>query len=282
MVFTLYNGEITIQLGCFVIKYHHSENEMNTDRFQVITPSTREDYRDLVRGLTKAAWPEFMLHDSVAAENWHELLDRFADYQLALYDNENKRVAAMGNSFPLRWEDSLDRLPEEGWDWAFVEAVNQHKQNVSPNMQCAIQVVIREEYQGHRLSTKVLQALDDIAESKGFGQLIVPVRPNEKSKYPLISIDDYITWKTEEGLPFDAWLRVHARLGGKIVKICHESKIIRGTRAEWEQWTHLKFPQSGQYIISGALNPIKMNIEENKGIYIEPNVWMVHTIAASE
>ena len=252
---------------------------MKPDRFQVITPSTREDYRDLVRGLTKAAWPEFMLHDVVAAENWHELLDRFADYQLALYDSENKRVAAMGNSFPLRWEDSLDKLPEEGWDWAFVEAVKHHQQSLVPNLQCAIQVVIREEYQGQGLSTKVLQALNGVGASKGFKQLIVPVRPNEKSKYPLISIDDYIIWKTEEGLPFDAWLRVHARLGGEIIKICHESKVIRGTRADWEAWTDLKFPQSGQYIIAGALNPMEMNSEKDEGIYVEPNVWMVHTIA---
>lgn len=252
---------------------------MKTEGFQVITPSTREDYRDLVRGLTKAAWPEFMLHDAVAAENWHELLDRFADYQVALFDAENERVAAMGNSFPLRWEDSLENLPEEGWDWAFVEAVHQHKQNISPNMQCAIQVAIREEYQGQGLSTNVLYALHGVAEAKGFQYLIVPVRPNEKSKYPLISIDDYITWKREDGLPFDAWLRVHARLGGKVIKTCHQSKVIRGTRAEWEQWTDLKFPQSGPYIIPSALNPIEMNIEKDEGTYIEPNVWMAHRIA---
>ncbi len=251
---------------------------MNKGRFQVITPGTREDYRDLVRGLTKAAWPEFMLHDAIASENWHELLDRFAEYQVALYDIENDRVAAMGNSFPLRWEDSLQNLPEGGWDWAFVEAVNQHKKGLSSNIQCAIQVVIRKEYQGHGLSTKPLQALHEIRKSKGFKHLIVPVRPNEKSKYPLISIDDYLTWKTEEGLPFDAWLRVHARLGGEIVKACHESKVIRGTRAEWEEWTGLKFPQSGEYIIPGALNPIEVNVEDNRGIYVEPNVWMAHRI----
>lgn len=251
---------------------------MNTGRFQVITPATREDYRDLVRGLTKAAWPEFMLHDAVAAENWHELLDRFAEYQVALYDIENKRVAAMGNSFPLRWEDSLQNLPEGGWDWAFVEAISQHKQGLTPNLQCAIQVAIREEYQGQGLSTKPLHALHEIGKSKGFRHLIVPVRPNEKSKYPLISIDDYMTWKTDEGLPFDAWLRVHARLGGEIVKACHESKVIRGTRAEWEEWTNLKFPQSGQYIIPGALNPIEVNVETDGGIYVEPNVWMAHRI----
>ena len=251
---------------------------MTTERFQVITPSTREDYRDLVRGMNKAVWPEFMLYDAVAAEHWHELLDRYADYQLALYDTKDKRVAAMGNSYPLRWETALEDLPEDGWDWSFVESVKQHKLRISPNMQCAIQVAVRGEYQGHGLSTRVLQALHEIGTSKDLEKLIVPVRPNEKSKYPLISMDDYITWKNEDGLPLDPWLRVHVRMGGKIIKVCHESKVIRGTRAEWEEWTGLKFPQSGQYIIPGALNPIEMNIEKDEGIYIEPNVWTVHRI----
>lgn len=251
---------------------------MDTSHFQVITPSTHADYRNQVRGMTKAAWPEFMLHDQVANEFWHELLDRFPDYQLALYDTEKKRAAAMGNGFPLRWDDSLENLPEGGWDWAFVKAVNDHKQGLPPNYHCAIQVVIHPDYRSQGLSTRMIKAVHSVTRAKGLQALIIPVRPNEKSTYPLISIDDYITWKTEEGLPFDAWLRVHARLGGKIIKTCHESKTIRGTRAEWEAWTKMQFPQSGKYVIPGALVPVEMNVEKDECVYIEPNVWMVHEI----
>jgi hypothetical protein len=104
------------------------------------------------------------------------------------------------------------------------------------------------------------------------------VRPNQKSDYPLIRIDDYITWITDEGLPFDAWLRVHVRAGARIIKPCHDAMKIIGARADWEKWTGLKFPQSGEYVIPGALNPMTMNIEKNEGLYIEPNVWMVHEV----
>jgi GNAT superfamily N-acetyltransferase len=248
---------------------------MDTDRFQVITPA-HTDYRNLVRGLTKEVWPEFMLHDQVANELWHELLDRFPEYQFALYDAQNKRVAGMGNSFPLRWEDPLENLPQGGWDWAFQEAVRNHKQGVEPNLHCAIQIVIRSDYQGRGLSAPMVKAVRAVTKSKGLQSLIIPIRPSEKSNYPLISMDDYITWKNERGLPFDAWLRVHVRAGGKMIKVCHKSKTVRGTRAEWEEWTDMKFPQSGEYVIPGALNPIEINVEKDNGIYIEPNVWMVH------
>ena len=251
---------------------------MDMDRFQVITSLTREDYRDLVRGMTKATWPEFMLHDQIANELWHELLDRFPEYQLALYDAEQKRAAAMGNSIPLRWDGLLEGLPEDGWDWAFKQAVNDHKQGISPSIHCAIQVVIHPDYHNHRLSAPMLQAVRAMTKARGLPALIIPVRPSEKSKYPLTSLDDYITWKTDQGLPFDAWLRVHMRLGGKVIKVCHQSKTISGTRAEWEQWTGLKFPQSGRYIIPGALIPLEMNVDKDEGIYIEPNVWMVHEV----
>jgi GNAT superfamily N-acetyltransferase len=251
---------------------------MSVDRFQVITPNHR-GYRDLVRGLTKEVWPEFMLHDQVANELWHELLDRFAEYQLALYDTENRCVAGMANSFPLRWVEALESLPEGGWDWAFVEAVKNHQQGITPNVHCAIQIVLRPDYQSQGLSVPMVEAARAVTKSKGFGSLIIPIRPSEKHKYPLTSLEDYITWRTKRGLPFDAWLRVHVRTGGKILRVCHESKTIRGTRAEWEGWTGMRFPQSGKYVIDGALNPMEINLEKDEGVYVEPNVWIVHKMA---
>jgi hypothetical protein len=55
--------------------------------------------------------------------------------------------------------------------------------------------------------------------------------------------------------------------------------LISGTRTDWEGWTDLKFPQSGSYVIPGALNPMEMDIEKDQGKYIEPNVWMQHSLA---
>ena len=108
---------------------------------------------------------------------------------------------------------------------------------------------------------------------------MLPVRPNEKQAYPLIPMADYIRWTTPAGLPFDSWLRVHKRLGGETIKICHQSMIIPGTVREWETWTGLKFPGSGRYIVPFALNPIEIDLEKDQGCYVEPNVWVVHYTA---
>ena len=72
-------------------------------------------------------------------------------------------------------------------------------------------------------------------------------------------------------------MRVHARLGARIVKPCHEAMKITGTVADWEKWTGLRFPQSGRYVVPGALEPVNVNIEADRGTYVEPNVWMYHS-----
>ena len=251
---------------------------MDTKRYKIISPDDLADYRSQAGAIAEASWPEFMLHDPVADEHWHELFDRFHDYQFAMLDTENNRMAAMGNSVPFYWDKSLEELPEGGWDWVFANAVEGHKRGITPNIQSAIQINIHPDYQSQGLSGNMVAAMRAMGKTKGFKHLVAPVRPNQKSKYPLTNIDDYIQWKNQDGLPFDAWLRVHARAGARIIKPCHEAMTIRGTHADWETWTGLKFPQTGKYYIPGALNPIDMNIDKDEGIYIEPNVWMVHSL----
>lgn len=83
------------------------------------------------------------------------------------------------------------------------------------------------------------------------------------------------------GLPFDPWLRVHARLGAEILAAAPQSMVIPGTLAEWQRWTGMHFPESGAYVVPGALQPIEIDVERDLGRYVEPNVWTRHRVAAS-
>ncbi len=250
--------------------------------FALITPADRPDYRQLVGDISGQAWPEFMLHDPIAAANWDELFGRFAGYQFALLDIASDTAVAMGNSVPLAWKGDLADLPEEGWDWAFLQSVADHAAGRAPHIQCALQITLRPAFQGRDLSRFMVQAMKAVGRKQGLAALIAPVRPSRKSQYPLTSIDRYVEWKTEEGLPFDPWLRVHARLGARIIKPCHQAMTISGTIDQWQSWTGLYFPDSGPYVVPGALTPVAMDVAADIGVYVEPNVWMVHPIADYE
>ena len=53
---------------------------------------------------------------------------------------------------------------------------------------------------------------------------------------------------------------------------------IPGSVGEWESWTGLRFPDSGCYVVPGALVPVEIERERDEGVYVEPNVWMHHRI----
>ncbi|HAT8180780.1 TPA: hypothetical protein JA361_15330 [Legionella pneumophila] len=71
---------------------------------------------------------------------------------------------------------------------------------------------------------------------------------------------------------------VHAQLGGKIAYPCQQSRMIIANIAQWEQWLGHLLLQTGQYLVKGGLNPVTINKEKGIGIYIEPNVWVIHDL----
>jgi hypothetical protein len=97
-----------------------------------------------------------------------------------------------------------------------------------------------------------------------------------KHRYPLTPIERYLSWRRPDGTHLDPWLRTHERLGADIVKTAPESYVVTGTVAEWEEWTKMAFPDSGAYVVPDALVPIEVDLERDEGVYVEPNVWMVH------
>lgn len=221
-----------------------------------------------------SAWPEFMLHDPVAIANWNKLMAYFGDYQLSLLIDGG--IAAVINMVPLHLDLALSNLPDRGVDWGVEKSVADFEEDRPPNAALALQVVIAGEFRRQGLSPAATGEMIRHARRKNLDHVLLPVRPNDKQHFPLIPMADYVCWTRPDGLPFDSWLRVHKRLGGEILGICSQSMTIPGRIADWRRWTGQEFPGSGPYIVSGALNPVHMNIEQDQGLYVEPNVWVRH------
>lgn len=222
------------------------------------------------------AWPTFMHHDEVVKRHWNALTERFPAFQLALLD-EADTVVAIGNTIPFRWDGRPDSLPN-GIDGVLPAAVLGLEQGAAPTALCALQAVVRPDRRRRGLSAQVLEAMQVLARRQGLDVLVAPVRPTLKPAYPLSPIERYVRWTREDGLPFDPWLRVHARIGGEILGIADASMTIEGTIIEWEQWAEMAFPESGLYVVPGALVPVEIDREHDVGRYVEPNVWMRHSV----
>lgn len=244
--------------------------------YKIFTFKERPDLKVKTHYLVDACWPVFMQQDPVANRYWGLLSKEFAEFQVVLCD-ENENVLGTGNTIPLTWDGTPEDLPD-GWDAEFLRGVDGYQNSRQPDTLGALAIQVNPELQGQGLSKLVLQAMRNLGKARNFKALIAPVRPALKHKYPLTPIERYITWQREDGTPFDPWMRVHWQLGAKIVQALPRSMEISGTVADWEKWTKMRFPESGEYIVPGALQPVTIDRENDRGFHFDPNVWMVHRL----
>jgi hypothetical protein len=203
---------------------------------------------------------------------WPRLTEELPDFQFHLLAGD--RILARARTIPVRWDGTTDDLPA-GIDGAIARGFDERGANVL----CALVIMIPRAVQGRGISRAAVGGMLELARRHGLGALIAPVRPSWKERYPLTPIERYATWVRDDALPFDPWMRVHARLGGSILKPEPHSLRITGTVAEWQEWTELAFPESGEYVFPGGLATVEIDRDADVGRYWEPNVWMLHRVS---
>jgi hypothetical protein len=238
-------------------------------RVRVFTYAERPDLSERT-GEIEDSFPEFVGYGDVLLRHWAKLRTELPELQLVLWDEERDAVVGHARTLPAREAEGLpggiDEMLEQWFDGPRPEA----------DVLSAMVAVVDRRRQGEGLSGLLLEGMRSLAGRSGFSSLIAPVRPTWKERYPLIPLERYVHWKRDDGLPFDPWLRVHARLGAELLVVCSDSMRIDGARDDWEEWTGMRFPEDGDYVVPGALVPVQF--ANGRGVYVEPNVWMRHRV----
>jgi GNAT superfamily N-acetyltransferase len=239
------------------------------------TGEERRDLRPRGRELL-VVWPDFMHHDPVCNRLFGRVRSEHARLQFFAWDDQTDELVGEGNTVPTTWDGDPVSLPDAGIDAVLQAAFEDDAPE--PNVLSALQIMVAPGRQGQGLSRRMVERMAELARAEGYRALIAPVRPSLKHRYPLVPIERYVTWRRPDGSHLDPWLRTHERLGGEILKVAPRSMAIPGTVAEWEEWAGMAFPESGAYVVPGALVPVEIDRERDQGLYVEPNVWMVHRL----
>jgi hypothetical protein len=238
---------------------------------KVVRYADRPDLREIrFEHLAKQTFPEYMNHNQMGSRYWHRLYEEHPDFQLAVLDGDE--LVAELHSLPAAWDGSLEDLPP-GWDDIWPRAFEGGRE---PDALFALSISVLPERQGQHLSGVAVNAMRHVAREAGLRELAAPVRPTMKSQYPLIPIERYMEWRREDGSHFDPWLRLHERVGGKIVAPSPVSMTIEASVSDWEEWTGVVMPEDGDYLIPGGLAPVE--VRNGVGRHIEPNVWVAHEV----
>jgi GNAT superfamily N-acetyltransferase len=220
-----------------------------------------------------AGWPEFISHDRETARHLGRVRELFAELEVVLLDGDE--IVAAGWAVPLCWSGEVDDLPA-GYNDSLARALAAYDTGQQPDTLAILAAAVRPDRQGQGLAGELLVALREPAERAGWPRVICPVRPTLKSRYPLTPIDRYAGWTRPDGTPFDPWIRTHRRLGARMVATAPRSQVITGTVAQWQSWTGMVFPDSGDFVIPDGLSVLHIDRVTDQGMYVEPNVWLQH------
>jgi hypothetical protein len=242
--------------------------------FEIFTLNEKPDYADVIDELSHESWPEFLLHGDVT--NWDLLFDTFASFQIMVCDWDGD-LLAVGHTVPFVWNGTVEDLPET-ISLIISRAYDAHINKQVPNTVSALAAMVGERYRRRGLSTEIIRQMILLASKSGCDFLIAPVRPTLKEQFPLASMDDYIQWTDQNGEAFDPWIRVHLRLGAEVLGVASCTLKVEGSVSDWEKWTGITFPESGDHIVPGALQPVSIDRSLDIGRYEDPNVWIMHHV----
>ena len=246
---------------------------------QVVRYSERPELWDAISDLSDEVWPEYNQHGETLNHYWAQLYDVFPEWQFVLYDPGEQTVLAEGNTIPVVW-DGTDPGLGPGIDATIAAGFELHAAAGQPTAVSALAAKIPPRHQGRQLSRVLLQAMAGLARDAGLTHLIAPVRPSLKERYPTIPIDRYARWTRPDGSPFDPWVRVHTRLSARIGPAIPHSLHITGSVEQWESWTQMQFPETGDYVFPAGLATVHIDRDRDLGEYWEPNIWIIHPPSA--
>jgi hypothetical protein len=244
---------------------------------KTFTLRERPELEDEFERFAQLGWPTFLRQrdELGCGRYWPELFGTFADFQLLLFDGD--RPVGIGHTVPFVWDATPAGLPES-IAGILDSALTARRGGQRATTLSALAAITEPAQRGRGLSTEIIKAMTALARQHGLGALMAPVRPTLKVSYPLAPMERYVRWTRPDSAPLDPWIRVHWRLGAEIVRVIPRALVIAGTVVEWEKWTEMSFPDSGPYVVPGALQPVVIDRERDEGRYEDPNVWMHHPI----
>jgi hypothetical protein len=246
------------------------------DGFSIAAYDERPDLDPAIDAFHVGNFEPFMNEDEIADKGFHAAYADRPEFQFILLDPADE-IVGIGNAMPLWWDGTDDGLPA-GWDDQILRSLADREAGREPNTLGAMLIVVAPGTRGSGHSGTMLGAFRAAARAAGYGAVIACVRPTWKERYPLTPIERYARWQREDGLPFDPWIRLHVRLGGRIVRASPKSMVMRGSVADWRSWTGLDFLDSGPYVIRGGTSPVTIDLPRDEGVYFDQNVWVVHDL----
>lgn len=209
---------------------------MTASEWWVIEQKTHPEIQEILREQSgKRPWAKYFLRDNPLSPGNLNSTCRieFVPYERCIQDRfflvdrsrEPEILAGGGITTQIRWDSDPDTLPR-GWQGAVRQSfLDRQAACRTPNTLVGLLAFTTRRFRGRGLAAEVLSKMCGIAQSRGYRHLIVPALPPTqfRKEYVRASVEEIAGLRRDDGESLDYWIRLHEKLGAKIIGHCSRS-----------------------------------------------------------
>jgi len=199
-------------------------------------------------------------------------------------DTATGELIGHGVTTRINWDQSLDNLPN-GWQGA-VRASYQNLQvgSTEPNTLVGLFIRIEDNFRQHGWAGNVIEQMKSVGRAAKISSLIIPLRPPSRyqKEYAAMPLAEFAALKRDDGQPRDHWVRLHVRLGAKIIGVCGAShQHAFPLKDFYQQIPSPPITQSGYALVQqrdGEWYNVYVDLEREFVLINQGCVWVQHPL----
>jgi hypothetical protein len=194
------------------------------------------------------------------------------------------RLMGHGLTARVAWDGDARTLPR-GWQGVVRTCCEQNQAGVAPNTLVGLFIKVEGDVRQQGLAGHVAAAMKALACRAGLERLIIPLRlPTRYAReHAELAYDEFALRRRDDGQYADHWLRLHARLGARVLGTCATShQHAMHVEDFYRQFEAERGDRSG-YVLAqrrGEWYQAYVDLERECAVVNEGCVWVEHALDA--
>ena len=181
------------------------------------------------------------------------------------------------------WDQDIASLPG-GWQGVVrASYIHSHVEQRQPNTLVGLFIFVEDQFRQQGWANNVIEEMRALAKRNAIQALIIPLRPplRYKKEYAAMPMAEFAALKRDDGLPLDHWIRLHTRLGARI--LCASEKSHQHAMSVQDfhvQFSPIPLPESGDMLVerNGEWYKIHVDLERDFVLINQGCVWVRHVL----
>ncbi len=209
------------------------------------------------------------------------MFDKITLDWIICFEPTSHQLVGHGITTRIAWDQNKEHLPS-GWQGVVRTSYLQtHVEHADKDTLVGLFIFIEDQFRQQGWANNVIEEMRSLAKQQNLRALIIPLRPplRYKKEYAAMPMVDFAGLRRDDGHPQDHWIRLHTRLGAKV--LCASEKSHQHAMSVQDfhsQFSATPLTHSGDVLIerNGEWYKIYADLEHDFVLINQGCVWVQH------